>query len=373
MNYFDLPCPVCSEVMKKGDDIVVCPECATPHHRECWFKNGHCINQDLHADGFVWTPDGAKANTAASAEDVKTEAETENKSDNVSPDSIVCHICGSENPADALHCGSCGALFGETAEDVPQIDCPFCGAKNPENATRCQGCGNFIAATAGNPFMNGVDMDENDKLGEYTAGDYAMFTQLNAKRYIPKFRKIEEKKITFNWAAFFFGAKWFLFRKMYKIGIILIIAFASISMMTAPLRIQFLNASEEFYAKLYSSSATEGSTSSEETVTEPVTQENFEEAIQDYLDKTKIPSLVLAAIWLAQSLVCGFIADKFYYKKINSDLKIIDEAVDNNGIRKMMIVRRGSVSFLAYFAGNLGEQVLLNLFIIAAEKLSAIL
>ena len=37
-------CFSCGEVFKDGDDIVVCPECGTPYHRECYLKEGKCIN-----------------------------------------------------------------------------------------------------------------------------------------------------------------------------------------------------------------------------------------------------------------------------------------------------------------------------------------
>ena len=54
MNYNNQPCKSCGEIMHDGDDIVVCPVCATPQHRSCWMQNGHCINEELHASGYVW-------------------------------------------------------------------------------------------------------------------------------------------------------------------------------------------------------------------------------------------------------------------------------------------------------------------------------
>jgi len=41
-------CPVCNNAFNDGDDAVFCPECGTPHHRECWQKNGRCFNEHLH-------------------------------------------------------------------------------------------------------------------------------------------------------------------------------------------------------------------------------------------------------------------------------------------------------------------------------------
>ncbi len=31
-------CPVCMKKFTETDDIAVCPECGTPHHRECYLK-----------------------------------------------------------------------------------------------------------------------------------------------------------------------------------------------------------------------------------------------------------------------------------------------------------------------------------------------
>lgn len=41
-------CPVCNNPFNQDDDAVFCPECGTPHHRECWKKNGRCFNEALH-------------------------------------------------------------------------------------------------------------------------------------------------------------------------------------------------------------------------------------------------------------------------------------------------------------------------------------
>ena len=58
-NYFRYSyekCPVCEKEFANDDDIVVCPLCGTPHHRDCYKKNGECSNYDKHSEGFHWTP-----------------------------------------------------------------------------------------------------------------------------------------------------------------------------------------------------------------------------------------------------------------------------------------------------------------------------
>ncbi|MBP0980525.1 MAG: hypothetical protein J6Q18_03075, partial [Oscillospiraceae bacterium] len=55
-KYEGLVCDVCGNPFDNESDIVVCPDCGTPHHRECWFQLGHCINEEAHAEGFEWAP-----------------------------------------------------------------------------------------------------------------------------------------------------------------------------------------------------------------------------------------------------------------------------------------------------------------------------
>ena len=52
MEFTENKCPVCDKQFKKGDDIVVCPECGAPHHRECYEKVVHCHFADKHGADF---------------------------------------------------------------------------------------------------------------------------------------------------------------------------------------------------------------------------------------------------------------------------------------------------------------------------------
>ena len=47
-------CPVCDKFFTDNDDIVICPDCGTPHHRECYNSLGHCANSDKHSEGFEY-------------------------------------------------------------------------------------------------------------------------------------------------------------------------------------------------------------------------------------------------------------------------------------------------------------------------------
>ncbi len=68
-------CPVCGITFTESDDIVVCPHCGTPHHRECYDKLGTCANAERHEEGFTFVSD-APEEPAASEPETKAESNT---------------------------------------------------------------------------------------------------------------------------------------------------------------------------------------------------------------------------------------------------------------------------------------------------------
>ena len=84
-DYNSLNCPICNGRFMADDDIVVCPECGAPHHRECWTSHGSCQFAELHSEGFVWK---------------RPEVEFEEESNANGEDRpTVCASCGSVNEA----------------------------------------------------------------------------------------------------------------------------------------------------------------------------------------------------------------------------------------------------------------------------------
>lgn len=43
-KYYGCPCEGCGRPLALTDDIVVCPDCGAPYHRECYEKLGRCIH-----------------------------------------------------------------------------------------------------------------------------------------------------------------------------------------------------------------------------------------------------------------------------------------------------------------------------------------
>lgn len=174
MKYDNVKCPVCDEVFTPESDVVVCPECGTPHHRDCYLKAGQCHNDEKHSDGYTWiNPNASSVPVSEPAK--KTE-----------PPKVIAG----------------GVVTPEMAPNgaVPAIEV------DRDGNTRAV----YRAISA------------NEKIGEFTVEEYGKVVQKNIHKYIPKFMMLErtQSKFSVNWAAFFFGPFWLFYRKMYKYGAI---------------------------------------------------------------------------------------------------------------------------------------------------------
>ena len=351
MNYENLTCLHCGKPMHDGEDIVVCPVCATPQHRECWMQAGHCANDSLHASGYVWQRENSAHSDADASEP--------------SADSKICHICGSENPHDSLHCGNCGALFGEVKNENPV--CGNCGTKNDSDARHCKNCGAPLIAQGGffngDPYMRSSEFKEDEIIADQKAGELAMYIQASAHRYLRKFRRFADgKKFSINFAAFFFAPYWFFYRKLYKPGIFFVVLFATVSMMLSGITADFTAHADEFLSKygyFDYESATEEEIASFEA--------EFEKGMDEFYNKVKKPAAIIAAVNFGMSLIAALVADRLYYKKTLEDMKMISDTVREENMRKLLIARKGGLSALAFAASVLGYNTFINLMVYAAD------
>ncbi len=351
MNYENLICAHCGKLMHNEEDIVVCPVCATPQHRECWMQSGHCANASLHDSGYIWERD-QKPQPAETVSEV-------------TPDSRICHICGSENPNDSLHCGNCGALFGE--DGVENIVCSRCRTKNDSDAKHCKNCGMPLAVQGGffntNPYMLKSEFSPDDVIAERKAGDIATYVQASSHRYLRKFKKFADgKKLSVNFAAFFFAPYWFFYRKLYKAGVFFIVVFATVSMMLSGLTADISVHTEEFlssYGTFDYKSATEEEIAAYE--------EKMVGASMDYYKKIAKPLLISSAINFGISLLAALVADKLYYKKVMEDMKEINDSVKEENMRKLMLARKGGLSAFAFALSVIGYNFFINIMVYAAD------
>lgn len=196
MDFTGNICPVCKKEFTKNDDVVVCAECGTPHHRECYEKISRCANFERHGEGFSFVP-------------------TKNTADISSSKTL-------QTPT---------GLFGENGKTKSKITCDSCGRENPKAMPFCLYCGaqlkNANSPFGENPFIDfgAAGISPKEKIGEATAEEVANYVGTRANFYLPKFIKEERhgKRLSWNFGAFLFSPYWFFFRKMQLFGFIVML------------------------------------------------------------------------------------------------------------------------------------------------------
>ena len=179
-------CVRCHAYLFDDDDIVYCPVCGAPHHRDCYNEIGHCALEEFHGTDKQYDKVKSAEETVPARE-----AERGHTGENAEGD-ITCQMCGE-------------------SYDFSLNACPKCGAPNIAKAG-----GSFVSFD----FLGGVPADCD--IGEgVTADEAKRFVAANTPRYIPKFAILNKNNRTsWNWMAFFFPCGWMLSRKMYKNGVV---------------------------------------------------------------------------------------------------------------------------------------------------------
>lgn len=215
MKYAGAQCPVCNQVFAEGDDIVVCPVCGGPHHRECYAKLGHCALLEQHEQGIEWEQPALEEE----AQDAAT---------------VACHRCGAQNPADGLFCQVCGVKLslgqqqGGGGNPYQSYGSQY---GNPYNSTQ-GGQTNFEGA-AFNPYAFRLDpyggVDPELELAQgVKVKEVAAFVGPSSSIYVPRFAVLSRNPgaLTWNWSSFIFNFLYFFYRKMYKVALPLLVLFA---------------------------------------------------------------------------------------------------------------------------------------------------
>jgi len=195
-KYQGIDCPVCGRAMQAEDDIVVCPVCGTPHHRHCYLQSGRCANADKHSSDFQWNA---------------PESSPENND-------FKCAVCGAENPKGSLFCNGCGHPLSQGAQGSTGNSAPHAG----HTAGRRFGPFNVVEITD-------ERINYAEELSEgVTYADAADFIGPNSASFLYKFRIMSKTgSSAVNWSAFLFSVFYCFYRKMYKLGLIIIALLAA--------------------------------------------------------------------------------------------------------------------------------------------------
>lgn len=328
-------CPVCSSLFKEGDDIVTCPHCGTPHHRNCYAEKGRCANAALHNHGFIYKRKSAEDIYENSGENAVMDEDNKNQDEIPSALSAANHL-NSEIP-------------GEEKTNV--IDSSLLQQLRQ----------NFSRDSA---FVYKKD----EKLDDVYLSDVITAVGVNFPKFVPKFRK--NRTISWNWSAFFFGPYYLFFRKMYKQGAAFLaldfIGRLIVSMLFATELNAFFNAAMAADTKL--------------------SNIQYMKLIFDSMVSTKawIAYAIISAVMLVLHIIIAMISDRIYRSKTvslikNVDSKLADDELFSadlilgfNGknlspreMRDVFLAGRGGVNYLApviaFFVMNLAAQLISGL------------
>lgn len=335
-DYKKYKCPVCNKQFKDGDDIVVCPECGTPHHRECYKQTGHCVNQGLHKSGYSFI-DSEK-------EKLKVEEQKE----------------------------TAKSFEGEYSGDYyysPDDD--FVAQAKKEVQEKKQASTDNDNTDGGFFSIPTIQVDESfykmrGTIDGLSISDIAATVRTNVSRFIQIFKKQSKtkKKAGWNWAAFFFGSFYLLFRKMYKQGVAFfclamtsIIAGEAFILKFAP---KYVSAVQNFVTQYASNPSGISTADAQKLLT-----------TSDAINAQKIVYIILAVMLLLRIIEAIF-ADYFYKGTVASIIKKVtqqldegasfsqaalffgqDKELDQTQMRRMYLANKGGVTlfapFLAYF------------------------
>ena len=295
-------CAVCSAYLFEEDDVVCCPICGAPHHRECYNKIGHCGLEDAHG-----TENEYKKPAEDGAQLQKTEAE---KPEN---EGSVCRRCGMPVEEDARFCPHCATPIGE--------EIPF-GAM---------------------PYTIRFDFDKKAEIQkDVTAGDAARVVSVNPFRYIPKFLTLSEgKKTSWNWASFLLPHAWFAYRKMYKSA--------------------FISGAFMLMAELFTLPLAVAMTQIPETTEKFANYMQLGVYYAEHLGEAGAVPILLAVIGLlvnlATRIISGIFGDWIYKNRVVSTVRKINQSEDKETESRKL----GGVSFIGFAVAIFGVTAIYDL------------
>ena len=289
MKYTNYKCPVCNNQFTEDDDVVVCPECGTPHHRECYIQNGNCANADKHGTNepieveFV----DVEENNDTSSQTETAEKETEN------PQQIV----------------------QEVIEEMKG------------------GNGDYM--------LNGKHVSF-----------YEAAIGKNQKYYIPHFMIMDKTKKSVSWniAGFFVPLAWCLYRKMYKFAAIilalyvLMIGTIGFTIMSNEEFINSINECAQEDPNFYENILLYNTKNSNVSLTEK--QMKLNKLTNEY--KPPVPVQIMTyLITYGIRIIMGIYATNLYYKKLTKSIEKVDKLDLSPDMKRSVLFRKcGTLPFI---------------------------
>mgnify|MGYP001090271951 CR=1 FL=1 len=210
-EYIGKYCPYCKTKFTENDEIVICSQCDMPHHKDCWIDNGGCTT--FGCLGTIKSADGSPTTVTSNAMQFDVCGEQ--------TETIYCSRCGAQNQSSGSFCVKCGNALVHSSKPSGEPHFTVSGMNQNGQRSSFAGDSNYQFGFQGteNIYFPGTQSNNND---------VALCIGKNSEYYIPKFNEMKagNKKNSWNWCSFLFAPYWFIYRKMYGIGIgVLVVAF----------------------------------------------------------------------------------------------------------------------------------------------------
>lgn len=197
MDFIGEKCVKCGKEFTADDDIVVCPECGSPHHRLCYKTDNKCANEALHAEKEKWSRSAKDAAVFNDNEPVN-----------------ICPVCHYPNTSDAGFCINCGSGLNDSDKDTPS-----------ENNDAPNSYTDEVGIGISRPYLG---FNPNEDLGGASLREVLHFVKSNTIYYIPMFKRMKDTgaKLSFNLLCFAFPQFYFANRRMWLWGVLTAAAMA---------------------------------------------------------------------------------------------------------------------------------------------------
>lgn len=272
MDYIGEKCSACNKEITSEDDVVVCPECGSPHHRECYMKENKCAHEADHISGYKWK--------RVSSVEVKTEsAKRENNSVK------ICSSCGFPNYNASENCSRCGAKLGGSSDEEANAE------------RRGQYMGNGFDGDYAS-VLSYFGFDPKEDMGGATLEDVSHFVGANTLYYIPIFKRMKDfgAKLSFNISCLLFPYFYFANRKMWLWAVLAAVINVVLSLPGALLTVA------EFYEDA------DG-------------MEHFINMIQSNLGWINNLDIIFTMLYWVFRIVCCLFGNWLYYKFVMGSIK----------------------------------------------------
>ncbi|MDE6124359.1 MAG: DUF2628 domain-containing protein [Eubacterium sp.] len=325
--YENIKCPVCGNAFAEGDDVVTCPDCGTPHHRECYKELGKCANKNLHGTDFVFNREEKEDNESAHQTDIGDYYIGEN-ADHAQASGMADEYVQQNNSDES-----------NDYRISPQVNIPS----------------DFIAGKI------------NEEIDGTKVSDLMAVVSVNPFKFLSKFRK--NKKLNWNWSAFIFGPYYFFFRKMHFQGIIILALRFVCSLIVSAVYYDAISSIGNSIMNIYS---LQDKTQMYAEIQKLAAAPEYQKAMTAYL--------IIIAVTLVLHIISALIVDGIYRKKVINIVKKVDEKVEmgesfsiigsamgnesgmNQGeLRKLFLARQGGVSVFAPLIAIMVLQLFTNL------------